>query len=145
MITIEPDPDSAGEPQLGILRSYVDDLNGDGKKEMAVLRIGFRKDEYGQEPYSALILDLYQIMNGEMINFGTEELRTIGPVSYTHLCETVSGSHLYHRTGNQQLLGDPADCLRNRRRILRNFQYYIHGGYLPGDLPKGKGTLSGRV
>ena len=114
MITIEPDPDSAGEPQLGILRSYVDDLNGDGKKEMAVLRIGFRKDEYGQEPYSALILDLYQIMNGEMINFGTEELRTIGPSQLSDAAETTlyvkhyngACTFLYHRTWSMFSQGD---------------------------------------
>lgn len=114
MITIEPNPDSAGEPQLGILRSYVDDLNGDGKKDMAVLRIRFREDEYRQEPYSALILDLYQVMNGEIINFGTEELGSIGSSQLSDAAETTlyvkryngACTFLYRHTSSMFSQGD---------------------------------------
>ena len=79
----KPDPESAGAVQQGILRSYIDDLDGDGEKEMAVLRVGFRERERtpfeSEAPYAALMLDVYEMQHGRMSYGGTSELSAIGP------------------------------------------------------------------
>ena len=100
-----PNPESAGAVQSGILRSYIDDLDGDGEKEMAVLRVGFRERErtpYESEaPYAALMLDVYEMQHGRMVYGGTSELSAIGP-SQSDTSQTIV--YIKHYDGKCALL-----------------------------------------
>ena len=102
---VQPNPESAGAVQQGILRSYVDDLDGDGEKEMAVLRVGSRERERtpleSQAPYTALMLDVYEIQHGRMFYGGTSELSAIGP-SQSDTSQTIV--YIKHYDGKCALL-----------------------------------------
>lgn len=80
-------PEEPEDLPMGILDTYIDDLDGDGMKELVVFRIG----ESDKSPWikTALKLDGYRMLNGEIVSIGTVEagaMSLIGDLGEMKLC-----------------------------------------------------------